>query len=392
MEFKIIFEIFLKWRKLFYKFFIFSTFLVLLLTFLIPQKYIISTIIMPYKAEPIHSETLPSEYLTLLQLIPISYGVYITPSDILASLSEESGILSPVIEKFGLIETLKAKDMDEALKKFREFYKVNIQKSGMINISLVYKNPLTGTKILNEILKNLENFIKKIHNQFYEKRENLLKERFFLVEKELKAVEDTYKLLKLKYGVHNIEEEFNNIFPKYAELKKEEIEAEIDYKTMLSVIKDTNDIELKRLKKRYLELKKEIEGIENRNKKGGFGAGFGSSLSMVPEISVKLARLWRKIESLSEIYKNLMSELENTKIEASRDIPFFSIVSKPGYSKYKKTPKRSHILLGGIFLSFFFSISLIYILEFFERVKRDQNLSYLREFFETLWKDLKFKK
>ncbi len=391
MGFKIIFETFLKWRKVFYIFFILSTVTVLIVSFFIPRKYIISTTLMPYQIEA-RGQTLPSEYLRLLENIPISFGSYITPSDILASLAQKGEVIVPMIIKLNLIDTFKAKDIEEAVKKFNDHYEVRVAEDGMVNITFVYKHPETGVKVLNEILNNLENFVKKIHNQFYEKRESLMREKFIAIENELKAVEDTFKTTKLKYGVHSIEEEFKSVFPRYTELKKEEIEAEIEYKTILSVIKDTNDIEVKRAKKKYFELKKEIEKIEKGENKKGFGAGFGLSLKAVPEVSVKLMRLWRKIEALSEVYQTLLNELEKTKIEASKDIPFFSIVSKPGYSKYNRKPKRIIVLLGGLSLSLFFGILLIYFLEFSDRIRNDERLKFIGEFFDTIASDLKIKK
>ncbi len=387
------FEIFLKWRKVFYIFFITSSIIVVTISFFIPRKYIISTTLMPYQVEvePM-GQTLPSEYLKLLENIPISFGTFITPSDILSSLAQKGEVIVPMIIKLDLIDTFKAKDIEEAIKKFNKYYNVKVDEYGMVNITFIYKHPETGVKVLNEILENLENFVKRIHNQFYEKRENLMRERFKATESELKAVEDTFKIMKLKYGVHSIEDEFKSIFPRYAELKKEEIEAEIDYKTVLSVIKDTNNIEVKRAKKKYHELKKEIEKIEKGENKKGFGAGFGLSLKSVPEVSVKLMRLWRKIEALSEVYQNLLNELEKTKIEASKGIPFFSIVSKPGYSKYEKKPKRTILLLGGLFLSLFFGILLIYFLEFSDRIRNDENLKLIREFFDTIGSDIRIRK
>ncbi|MEO0302187.1 MAG: hypothetical protein ABIM76_00250 [candidate division WOR-3 bacterium] len=391
MGFKIIFETFLKWRKVFYIFFILSTLTVLIVSFFIPRKYIISTTLMPYQIEA-KGQTLPSEYLRLLENIPISFGTFITPSDILASLAKKEEVIVPMIIKLKLIDTFKAKDIEEAVKKFNNHYEVKVAEDGMVNITFVYKHPETGVKVLNEILNNLENFVKKIHNQFYEKRENLLRERFKAIESELKAIEDTLKTIKLKYKVHNIEEEFKGIFPRYTELKKMEIEAEIDYKTILSVIKDTNNVEVKRAKKNYYELKKEIENIEKGEINRGFGAGFGLSLKTVPEVSVKLMKLWRKDEALSRVYQNLLNELENTKIEASKDIPFFSIVSKPGYSKYNRKPKRIIVLLGGLFLSLFFGILLIYFLEFSDRIRNDERLKFIGEFFDTIASDLKIRK
>lgn len=385
------FEVFLKWRKVSYIFFITSSITVFIVSFLIPRKYIISTTLMPYQVEA-RGGTLPSEYLKLLENIPISFGTFITPSDLLASLAQKGEVIVPMIIKLNLIDTFKAKDIEETVKKFKEHYNVEVKEDGMVNITFIYKHPETGVKILNEILENLENFVKKIHNQFYEKRENLMRERFKAIGSELKAVEDTFKIIKMKYGVHSIEDEFKSIFPKYTELKKEEIGAEIDYKTVLSVIKDTNNIEVKRAKKKYHELKKEIEKIEKGENNNGFGAGFGLSLKSVPEVSVKLMRLWRKIGALSEVYQNLLNEVEKTKIEASKDIPFFSIVSKPGYSRYDKKPKRTIVLIGGLFLTLFFGILLIYFLEFYERIRNDENLKPIRDFFDTIASDFKIRK
>ncbi|MEO0297093.1 MAG: hypothetical protein ABIN23_06595, partial [candidate division WOR-3 bacterium] len=80
------------------------------------------------------------------------------------------------------------------------------------------------------------------------------------------------------------------------------------------------------------------------------------------------------------------------KIEASKDIPFFSIVSKPGYSKYNRKPKRIIVLLGGLSLSLFFGILLIYFLEFSDRIRNDERLKFIGEFFDTIASDLKIRK
>jgi len=395
MESKIILETFLKWRKIFYRFFFTALLIVILVTFLIPRKYVISTTLMPYKTQ-LKGQILPSEYIRLLENIPKGFGSFITPFDILAGLAQKGEVIVPVIKKLNLIDTFKAEDMEDAILKFLSIYNVSVTDEGMVSISLIYKHPETGVKILNEILKNLENFIRKIHTQFYVKREKLIQQRFNSVKKELKAVEDSFKTMQEKYRTHSLEGEFGEYiysFEKYAELKKEEIEAEINYKTLLSIIKDTNNIEIKKAKRKYIELKNKIKEIEKGSKKEkGFGAGFGLPLEKVPEASIVLMRLWRKQKTLSELYTLLLEELEKTKIEASKSIPFFSVVSKPSYSKRNKVPKRSMVLIGGIILSLFFSILLVYFLEFLERVRTDKNLKPLREFFTSIGRDFRVRK
>jgi len=392
MEFKIILETFLKWRKIFYKFFFISLLIVITVTFLVPRKYVISTTLMPYKTQ-FRGQILPSEYISLLENIPTGLGSFITPFDILAGLAQKGEIIAPVIKKFNLIDTFKVKDMEDAMLKFLDIYKVSVTEEGMVNISFLYRHPETGKKILNEILLNLENFIRKIHTQFYIKREKLIEERFSSVKKELKAVEDSFKTMQEKYKIHTLEGEYGESFEKYAGLKKEEIEAEINYNTLVSIIKDTNNIEVKRAKRRYIELRDKVREIEkgSENKKG-YGAGFGLPFEKVPEASIVLMRLWRKQKTLSELYSLLLEELEKTKIEASKSVPFFSVVSEPGYSKRNRIPKRSMVFIGGFILSLFFSFLLVYFLEFLERVKTEENLKPLREFFSSIGRDFKLMK
>ncbi len=392
MEFKIILETFVKWRKIFYKFFFISLFIVTLVTFLIPRKYKISTTLMPYKTE-FRGEILPSEYIRLLENIPKGFGSFITPSDILAGIAQKGEVIAPLIKKLNLIDTFKAKDMEDAMLKFLKIYKISVTEEGMVNISLIYKHPETGVKILNEILKNLENFIREIHTGFYARREKLIEERFNSVKEELKIIEDSFKMMKERYNTHSIEEEYEGSFEKYAELKKEEMEAEINYRTLLSIVKDTNNIEIKRAKKRYIELKNRIRELEEgTEKETGFGAAFGLPLKKVPEISIVLMRLWRKQETLSKLYTLLLEELEKTKIEASKYIPSFSIISKPAYSKRNRIPKRSTIFIGGFIISLFFSLFIVYFLEFLEKIKTQENLKPLKELFTLIGEDLKIKR
>ncbi len=393
MNFDVILKVFLKWIKIFYKFVIISVILVVIVTFLVPRRYIIKASLIPYRTKIVgEGEVLPAEYIRLMEGLPKGFGGIITPSDILSAFAKNRDVIEPVIKKLNLMDTFRVGDIEQALSKFEEFYKVKTGPEGMVNLIFLYSHPQTGIKILNKVIENLDNFIRKIYTQFYEQRMKLLNERFTEIKNELTAVEDSFRFMQEKYKVHSLEGDYGEyrfIFENYAQLKKEEIEAEIYYKTLLSTIGDTLNIEVKRAKKKWKELKKKLREIEKGGKSKGYGAGFGLPLEKVPEASITLMRLWRRQRVLSDLYSLILEELEKTRIEASKSIPFFSVVSEPDYKKREKVPKRSVVLVGGLILSLFFSILIIYVMEFIDRLQKDENMKSLRDFFETISSDFK---
>jgi len=90
-----------------------------------------------------------------------------------------------------------------------------------------------------------------------------------------------------------------------------------------------------------------------------------------PELLFEQGRLQRQLEISQQIYLTVRKEFELARIEEIRDTPVINVLDKAEPPFEKSRPKRTIIVIVAGFLGLFANVFLSFFLEYFERLKKD---------------------
>ncbi len=286
------------------------------------------------------------------------FGVTNTSEDVLLGIVNSRRSLTEVINVFDLMNYYEIDDhnMDKALKAFRRDISGDPNEFGMIEFSVINKDPKVSADIANYLVTlvdslNIEFNIQRARNNriFIEKRyhQNVL---------ELKGAEDSLYKFQKKYGIVAVPEQLEVTVKAAAEIEAQLIKKEMESYFMIQQYGESSPqyqgilAEITLLRKKVQELKSSTDLASTSN--------ILFSFKQMPDISIKYLRLFREVEIQQAILEIVMPMYEQAKVEEQKSIPTVLVIDKAVPPQLKYTPKRLFII------SIFFFIGLFMLLPF----------------------------
>ncbi|MFA3784105.1 GumC family protein [Melioribacteraceae bacterium 4301-Me] len=367
--------ILMKWRKIIFLNVFTITILATGISLIIDKWYTSTANIIPPKSSggllgdiTSFSTTIKDLSKTLGRLGTVSEEAY----NYLAILQSRT-CFEKVIDKFNLRKVYKFKDSDpieDIIKELGNNVEFNVEDEGNITIKVTDKNPKRAAdmanyfvEVLNEISIELGTYEAKNNREFIEKR-------YLQVLKDLKTAEDSLKDFSQEYSVYSITDQTKAAITAAAELKARITVEEIELDLMKKNYGDTNPI-IANKKIVIDELQKRLKAMEfsdENSKKGNFFTPF----SQLPDVGVKYLRLMREYELQAKLLEFILPIYEQAKIEEKKNIPVCLVLDKAVPAQKKTGPKRAIIVGASFLISLFLSILVVLILDFFERLKQDE--------------------
>lgn len=286
------------------------------------------------------------------------FGVTNTSEDVLLGIVNSRRSLTEVINVYNLMNYYEIDDhnMDKALKAFRSDISGDPNEFGMIEFSVINKDPKVSADIANYLVTlvdslNIEFNIQRARNNriFIEKRyqQNVL---------ELKGAEDSLYKFQKKYGIVAVPEQLEVTVKAAAEIEAQLIKKEMESYFMIQQYGESSPqyqgilAEITLLRKKVQELKSSTDLASTSN--------ILFSFKQMPDISIKYLRLFREVEIQQAILEIVMPMYEQAKVEEQKSIPTVLVIDKAVPPQLKYTPKRLFII------SIFFFIGLFILLPF----------------------------
>ena len=380
-----------KWRKILYFNIIFLTLLSIILAFILPKSYLATASFIPTT-----SFVLPSTQLELYSYIgirpsPSRFGEVISIGDIFARFLNEEKIKKRVIEKTDLMKKEKIKDLKRAFEWLREHVKVKTSPEEIVTISVSTRDKNFSCDIANAYIEALKEITEELYYSYTNWKVKFLEEAVFEAKNKVIKIADSLANLKKKYNIFIIDREYTSTYGIYAELKKQEIETEIELKTILSYSPPDNP-QVQKLKDKLLNIKNKIKELENPSKPLGFGGVLGSPIQKLPDVYSLLLRTETEYKAMENVFSYLSQEYEKAKVEATTKLNLINVLSKADPLLTERFPKKGVIILMGIFISTIFGILLCFYFEFLENIEKMEEFSEIRNLLKEFKGDLKFKK
>ncbi|MBS1517385.1 MAG: hypothetical protein JSS91_04790 [Bacteroidetes bacterium] len=264
------------------------------------------------------------------------------------------GNVEETIVRFNIMEEEDFKYMYDAVKYFREnIIVLNKDKvAGTLSIGIYDINPAKAKEMVDFLIEQLNRKNIELSVQNARNNRTFIEGRYELVQKDLKAAEDSLQNFQDVFGVApdlQIQVAAKGGLELEADIKSEEVKLEI-----MSKILSPDQAEIRTQKDKIEALKKQREEMNNTEYSQS-----KLNLKGSPSVIMNYIRLRREVEIQNKILVTLIPMLEQAKIEENRETPTVLVLDYPNVPDKKSKPKRS-IIMGLITMGVFFGTYIFY--------------------------------
>ena len=289
------------------------------------------------------------------------FGVTNTSEDVLLGIINSRTSLTEVINKFNLMKYYEIDDdnLDKVLMAFRGDISADPNEYGMIEFSIVNKNPKVSADITNYLVTLVDSLNIKFNIERAKNNRLFIEKRYFQNVSDLKKAEDSLFRFQKKYGIVAVPEQLEVSVKAAAEIEALLMRKEMEGFLVLQGYGDNSpqylgiQAEINLLKKKVQELK----NSSNLNSSSNVLFAFKD----MPNIAIQYLRTYREVEIQQSILEIVMPMYEQAKVEEQKSIPTIIIIDNAVAPQIRYSPKRIFIVSLFFFLGLFILLPFIFI-------------------------------
>lgn len=255
-----------------------------------------------------------------------------TTSDLMAAILESRTVRDTLIEEFGLEKLYKTRTRDEALRRLSERTTTRVTDEGLVVLTVTDRDPKRSAAIANRHVELLDRFNREVRTTRGGRTREFIARRIEETRRDLAAAEEAMRSYQ--------EGEQAPVLPG-AEA------AALDAAAAMMARKIALEVELSMLREVLVSTSSEL-----RQKELERGA-LAHEIEKLPAVGMELARLYREVKVQEEVYALLMAQLEEAKIQETRDTPTIQVLDRAVAPEQRSWPKRKLIVLVSASAAFF---------------------------------------
>jgi tyrosine-protein kinase Etk/Wzc len=280
--------------------------------------------------------------------------------DIILGLLNSRSSLTKIIEKFDLMNYYEIDDnnMDKALKAFRKDISSDPNEYGMIDFSVVNKDPKVCAEIANYMVSLTDSMNIELNIKAAKNNRIFIEKRYLQNVSDLRAAEDSLYKFQRKYGIIVVPDQLEVTFKAAAEVETMLMKKEMEAYVIKNLYGEDSPQYQNALEEQNL-LKSKVQELKSSKNL--------SSLSNVlypfkemPDMAIQYLRAYREVELQQTIMGFVLPMYEQAKVEEQKSIPTMLVIDKAIPPELKYSPKRAAIVLGLFFLFSFILIPLVF--------------------------------
>lgn len=275
--------------------------------------------------------------------------------------------IEQTIIKFNLMEVMKEKFVQDAVKNFREnILELSRDKiAGTLQIGVYDEDPRRAKDVVDFLIMQLNNIYTEMNVTQAKNNREFIEKRYILARADLKKAEDSLKTYQDIYGIAPdviAKSVVQSTVELEAEIKSEQVKLEL-----LSKILNPDQSEVKLQEEKINALQKQLSDINNKS----YSNKEFLSLKGAPEKVINYLRLQREVEIQNKILAFILPLYEQAKIDENKDTPIVLVLDQPFIPERKAKPKRI-IWIGLItFIWFGGSYSFFFLYDKFKEIKKN---------------------
>lgn len=350
-----------KWKKLLIINLIIITALGTLYSFLIPEQFKASSIVMvaaDNQSEMSGIGSILSGNFSMLgsQL----FGSPTQSFDLILGVLNSRTALTNVIKRFNLFKyyDIDDRNIDKTIKAFRNDLVFEPTDNGLLEISVINKDPVLSANISNYFVKLADSMYIELNIEKARNNRYFIEKRYQKNIDDLKAAEDSFYIFQKKYGVAVIPEQLVANIQASANIETELIKQELTAEMLKNRYgEDFPQYKVAMKEVKVLQAKvDELKNSQSLYKSSNILFPFKD----VPDISIQYYRNYREIEIQNKILEFVLPLYEQALVEEQKSIPNLIVVDQAVPPELKYSPKKALIILIFFFLGLFIHLPLIF--------------------------------
>lgn len=360
-----------------------ATLAALAITFLVPNVYTASTIVLPPQQNQSSAVAMVGQLGNLAGLAGSQLAIK-NPSELYVTMLRSRTVADTLIERFDLKNRYRQDTAPATRRALASATDVNVGKDGAISIHVDDRDPKHAAALANGYVDELFKLTQTLaiteasqRRLFFEKQLQVAKKELAEAEVGLRQTQETTGLIKL-------DDQGRAIIEGIARLQAQVAAKEVQLGAMRAFITETNPD--------FILAQKELAGLrtqltraeQDQKKKGGRVL---MATDRIPEAGLEYARKIRDVKYYETVFELLAKHYELAKIDEARDTSIIQVLDRAVEPEEKSKPKRVLIVTVSAFLALAWAILWVLLKESAERAGRDpERAELLRQLRQYAWR------
>lgn len=316
-----------------------TTVAALVLSLVLPKWYQASAVLLPPAGDDTGSmlASLLPQGLAAMRPPGIS-----TPADLYVAELKSRTVGDRLIERFHLVRRYKAKDREKALLALSSHSRFSVGDEGTITIKVEDRDPGVAAGMANAYVEELDRFNRETRTTAGKRTRQFIEKRLDVAKKDLATAEEALGAYQQRHGVATLSPAARG-------------QAEVGANLMAQKI--ALEVKLNVLRESLSESSEEVRKVRDEL------AALNRQLGALPETGIDVMRLWRDVQVQEQVFELLTTQLEEARIQETRDTPTVQVLDHAVPPLHKSRPKRAIIVIVGFLVGLAGSLAISLLLE-----------------------------
>lgn len=280
-------------------------------------------------------------------------------------------VTDDVINKFDLRKEYDREDdyYEKVVKDWESNFDLEVQDVGNLTLTVYDKDPKKAANIANYLVDRLNEINTKLSVTNAKANREFVEKRYSQNIDDINNLESKMQEFQEKYGVIAVPEQIEATVKSMSEIYVSLYKKEIEYNVLKEKYGEKHpltsvaEIEMNELQKKIDLLN---SGKDNSQKDVKLLIPF----KQAPELGNEYLKIYRNLEIQYKILEFVQPLYEQAKVEEARNTPSVLVLDRAVEADRKAKPKGTIYALGSFVVSILLSVFIVFIIEFFEKLKR----------------------
>ena len=343
----------------------------IIITYIIPKKYTVSTIIMPPEDQSLSALSLgglsAGDFAGFFSGgMGFSLPLMTTMSDVYSEILDSRSLIDKVILSTGYLDStgLAEKYLDNpplglflGRKYFRKDYNVAVTPSGFIRVEVTTGDPLYSVEVSERVLFLLDSINVDINVSRLQVSRRLLEGRVASADIFLASSSEALLVFDDTSGIVELESEIEELVSLLMVMKGRYLELQSAAQAIRAGLAHGSNAMIYQLDREAAAVKEVVDMLEHGETPSfGAGVGFAFSIDDIPELAVEYAKLKSDYEIALEMSAMLRIQLDQAIAQESIVEQTIRLLDAPEHPGWKSKPKKLYIWME-VFLMASFLLS-----------------------------------
>lgn len=355
-------QLILSWRRLFYRAFLFAAVLSVAVSLLLPNWYTgVSTCMPPQEGDS------RGGVLQLFTEMGMDFGagslLSQTPmSDVMIGILKSRLIRGQVVDRHDLVAVYEEESRDHAIRELGLVLVVNNTPEGLIEVKVDDTDPQLAADLANSFVEFLDVFNRRSSADQARRTIKFIQSTLDSNRVRLDSVAAELRDFQGRHGTVQLTEQTRVTVEAISLLESNKTELEIQ-KGVLQQFARPGNQKIRELEIRIREIDRKLDQLESGTPEEDPEQHSDSkvllTLSQIPGLALELAERTREVMVQEKVYTFLTSQLEDARIQLSRDMQVIQVLDLAVPPIKKSRPRRSLIVILSATLTLFLTVILV---------------------------------